>query len=65
MIQIYEIESPQCFNCTTVEHQMIKVGAIIFCKKCKKKLFGDIHVIELGTKEHELYKELIEKYKNS
>lgn len=65
MIQIYNIASPVCFNCTKTEHIMIKVGAIIFCQKCKRELFGDVHVIEIGTKEHEVYKEYIEKYKNS
>lgn len=65
MIQIYEIESPKCIKCNGTDLIMVKVGAIIMCKGCTKSEFGKVHVIKIGTKEHETYKHWLDKWKHA
>jgi len=48
-----------CLKCGVVEEVMIKVGILVFCKKCCKEEFKTNDPVE---KEKSLYKKWLKKY---
>lgn len=52
-----------CLKCGAIAKEMIRIGCIVMCNKCCTEEFKHPFPIESGTKDYEVYRKWVDKYK--
>jgi len=63
VISSYTYYNADCLKCGEVHKRMIRVGALVFCEVCFKKVFGSATEFKIGSELHEVYKHWLSMWK--
>lgn len=63
VISSYTYYNADCLKCSKVRKRMIRVGALIFCEACYKKVFSAAVEFKIDSELHGVYKHWLSMWK--